>query len=149
MISTKNLNEVRKQIHQLKKQKKQIIIQADTPEFNRKILENPDIDLILDLEFHERKDFMKQRDSGLNEIMCKLAAKNRIKIGINLKRLKKLKEKDKAIILARIIQNIKLCRKNKTPITIYPKTSSSKQEIKSFLMTLGASTQQIKDCNTA
>jgi len=144
MISTTNLNQARKQIQQLKKDKQQVIVQAQDDIFNRKILENPDIDILAGPESHNRKDYMKQRDSGLNEILCKLAKKNNIKIGINLQQLKSLPTKQKAIILARIKQNIQLCKRTKTKIIIYPKNNFTKQEIMSFMQTLGTSTSQAK-----
>ncbi len=149
MISTTNINEARKQIQKLKKQdsKQLIIVQAQSPEFNRKIFENPEVDIITDLEIHNRKDYLKQRDSGLNEILCKLATKNNIKIGINLQQLTKLEKKQKAIVLSRIIQNIKLCKRTKTDIIVFPKDKYSKQEITSFLLSLKASTNQAKQAS--
>ena len=145
MISTTSLNQARKEIQRLKKEnpKETIIIQGQSPEFNRKILENKDTDILLSPEFHDRKDRQKQRDSGLNEFMCKLAKKNNIKIAINLQEIKSLNKKDKAIILARIKQNIGLCKRTKTQIIFHPQIP--KQEATSFLTTLGASTEQTKN----
>ena len=142
IINTTNLNEARKQIQKLQKEKQQIIIQAQDDVFNRKILENKDVDILLSPESHNRKDKLKQRDSGLNEIHCKLAKKNNIKIAINLTELKKQIPKQKAIILSRIIQNIKLCKRTKTQIVFIPK--QSKQDTLSFFTTLKGSTQQAK-----
>jgi len=141
IINTNNLNEARKQIQQLKKQKKLVIVQAQDDKFNRKIFENPDVDIVIGLEF-DRKDKLKQRDSGLNEVLCKLAKKNDIKIAIDLNKIQRLSKQEKAIILSRIIQNIKLCKRIKTPIIIMPK--QSKQDILSFFLSLKASTQQAK-----
>lgn len=143
IINTPNLNEARKQIQQLKKENKEVIVQAQDDAFNRKILENKDVDILLNPELHDRKDFLKQRDSGLNEFLCKLAKKNNIKIGIDLDTIKKLNKKQKAIILARIIQNIKLCKRTKTPIILFPK-KHKKQDILAFFLTLKSSTQLAK-----
>ena len=143
IINTSDLNQARKKIQEFKKNKQQIIIQAQDLEFNRKILENKDVDIIIGLELHDRKDRLKQRDSGLNEILCKLAAKNNIKIAINLQKIIKQPKKEKAIFLSRIIQNIKLCKRTKTPIIILPE-SYSKQRITSLFLTLKASTNQTK-----
>jgi len=140
MITTTNINEARKQIQELKKQKKPVIVQAQDTEFNRKILENKDVSVLLSPEFHERKDSIKQRDSGLNEVLCKLAAKNNIKIGINIEEIKKLEKKQKAIILARIMQNIMLCKKAKAQIIFVP--AIKKREALSFMQSLGAGTKQ-------
>ena len=144
MINTTNLQQARKQIQQLKKENKSVIIKAQNDAFNRKILEIKDVDIITDLEQHNRKDYIKQRDSGLNEILCKLAKQNNIKIGINLKNIQNLTPSQKAIILARIKQNIQLCKRTKTPIIILDKEKFTKQEIISFFLTLGASTKQAK-----
>lgn len=142
MINTQNLNQARKQIQELKKQNKLIIVQAQNDEFNRKIFENKDVDIVIGLEQHNRKDKLKQRDSGLNEVLCKLANKNNIKIGIDLNELKKQDKKNKAIVLSRIIQNIQLCKRTKTAIILIPE--QSKQNVLSFFLTLKGSSQQTK-----
>jgi len=144
IINTSNLNEARKQIQKLKKEKQPIIIQAQDDAFNRKILENKDVDIIMGLESNIRKDKLKQRDSGLNEFLCKLAKQNNIKIGINFQEIQKLSKQEKAIILARIIQNIQLCKRTKTPIIFFPENQFKKQDILSFFTTLKGSTQQAK-----
>jgi len=140
IINTLNINEARKQIQKLKKENKEVIVRAQEPEFNRKILEIKDVNVLLSREIHNRKDKLKQRDSGLNEVLCKLAAKNNIKIGINIEEIKKLEKKQKAIVLARIMQNIMLCKRTKTQIVFIP--ALKKQEALSFMQSLGASTQQ-------
>ena len=142
IINTTNLNEARKQIQLAKKNKQEIVIQAQDDVFNRKILENKEVDILLSPESHDRKDKLKQRDSGLNEIHCKLAKKNNIKIAINLNHLKKQDKKQKSITLSRIIQNIKLCKRTKTQIIFIPK--QSKQDTLSFFTILKGSTQQAK-----
>jgi len=143
IINTTNLNQARKQIQDLKKQNQLVVVQSQSPEFNRKILENPEVDVITGLGFHDRKDFMKQRDSGLNEILAKLAKENKILIGINLQKLKSLSPKEKAIVLARIKQNIEICKRTKTKLIIYP-NKFSKQEVSSFFLSLGSSSIQAK-----
>jgi len=145
-INTTSLNEARKQIQKLKQENPdaEIIIQAQDDNFNRKILENPETDILLDPHLHNRRDYMKQRDSGLNEILCKIAKQNNIKIGINLASLQKLSKKQKAITLARIKQNIQLCKRTKTSIILFPK-NLKKQDVQGFLISLGASTEQAKE----
>ncbi len=142
IINTSNLNETRKQIQKQKKDfpDKLVVVQAQSPEYNRKILENPDVDILLSPELHNRKNYLKQRDSGLNEVLCKLARQNNIKIGINLDKIKRLDKKQKAIVLAKIRQNIQLCKKTKTPIVFIPPLP--KQETLSFMITFRGSTQQ-------
>jgi len=144
IIESKDINEVRKIIQKTKKEKpeEKIIVRAQDEEFNRKVLEMKNIDILLNPEIHNRKDKMKQRDSGLNEVLCNIAAKNKVKIGISLEEITKKQGKEKAIIIARIIQNIRLCRKEKCEIILLGKYN--KRAAFSLLLTLGASTQQAK-----
>jgi len=143
VIDNKNLNEVKKDIFKLKSEGEMVIVRAQGDDFNRKIVENPNVDILLGLEIHDRKDYLKQRDSGLNEILCRLAKKNNIKIGIDLRSIVKLKGVEKAKALSRVRQNIKLCRRIGTEIIVFG-VSCSEINIKSFLISLGASTKQIK-----
>ncbi|MBS3079895.1 hypothetical protein J4221_00320 [Candidatus Pacearchaeota archaeon] len=96
IIDTLNINEVRRQIQKIKKEvpKEEIIVISKDDDYNRKILEMKDVDVLL-LSFHNRKDKLKQRDSGLNEVFAKLAKENNIRIGLDINELKKLNKKDK------------------------------------------------------
>ncbi len=142
IINTTNLAEARKQIEKARKEGKKIIVLAQDPDFNRKILENKNVNVLLSPELHSRKDKLKERDSGLNEILCRIAAKNNIKIALNLEEIKNKGKKEKAIILARIKQNIMLCRKTGAEIILFG--NYDKKDAFSFLLTLGASTIQAK-----
>ncbi|GAI58208.1 unnamed protein product [marine sediment metagenome] len=90
------------------------------------------------------KTKLKQRDSGLNEVLCKLAKKNNIKIGIQINKIQKLNKQQKAIVLSRIIQNINLCKRTKTPIMFFPKNKFKKQDVLAFFLALKSSTQLAK-----
>ncbi len=144
IIQTANINEARKIILKVKKEnpKEEIIVLAQDDEFNRKILEMKNVNMLLSPELHDRKEKLKERDSGLNEVLCNIAAKNKIKIGIKLDEITKKQPKEKAIILSRIIQNIMLCKKSGAEIKVF---SNDKRAAFSLLLTLGASTEQAKE----
>jgi len=142
IIETRDLNQARKLIEENFKKKNQVIVKAQNPEFNRKILENKKVDILLSPELTE-KDKLKERGSGLNEVLCKIAAKNKTVIGIDLKEILKTKGKERAILLSRLIQNIKLCKRTATEIKIFPE-KYNKKDLFSLLLTLGASTNQAK-----
>jgi len=89
---------------------KEIIFSSDDDDLNRKVLEKLKINILL-INLEKRKDFQKQRNSGFNHVLAKIAKKNKIVIGINLDEI--INSKQKENILARIQQNIKLCNKNK------------------------------------
>ena len=142
IINTQSIEQVKKAIKQAKS--KPIIVQAQNDEFNRKILEYGKFDILLSPESGNRKNTITQIDSGLNHILAKIAAKNNIAIGIDLDNLVLLSKQEKAETLSRLIQNIKICRKAKAKLVVLSK-DKDKREISSFLLSLGASTQQAKE----
>lgn len=147
IIQSTNIQEINNLVKKAKKEniQEKIIVKAGDEEFNRKILEIKNIDILLAPEQNKEKDKLKQRSSGLNEFLCKLAAKNSISIAIDIEKLQKLNKKDKAIILSRIIQNIRLCKRTKTRLIPWPEEKYSKLDILSFIKTLKGSTDQAKN----
>ena len=143
IISSTTIQEARKLIDKTANSKKRVIVKAQDSEFNRKILENKKVNVLLSPEsFEHARDKFKQRDSGLNEVLCKIAHDNNIKIGINLEDLKKATGKTRAILLSRIMQNIMLCKKAKAKIEFFG--AADKKNLVSLLLSLGASTSQAK-----
>mgnify|MGYP001611831050 FL=1 len=142
MINTNNLDEARKQIQKLKKEGDEIIVLAQDDNFNRKIFENKDVDLVVGLEFN-KKDYLKQRNSGLNEITARLAKKNNIKILVDIEKISKLDRIEKSRVLARVRQNIELCKRVGCKMVILG--SASKQDVMSFFLTFKGSTRQAKE----
>jgi len=144
LIETKNINEARKQIEKAFKEKKKVIVKAQNPEFKRKILEDKKVSVLLSPELagEIRKEKLKERDSGLNEVLCRIAAKNKIAIGIDIKEILKTKEKERAILLSRVMQNIKLCKKTGAEIKVFG--NHDKKNLFYLFSTLGASNSQIK-----
>lgn len=140
MISIPNLEQARNLIK--KSKEKPIIVEAQNDEFNRKILEYGKFNILLSPEKGARKDTPKQLDSGLNNVLVDIAAKNKVAIGINLEDIKKLDKKAKATRLARIKQNIKICRKAHCNIKVINYTD--KIDAFNLLISLGASTEQAK-----
>ena len=146
-INTANTNEARKQIDSLSKDNEKVVVisQLDD-EFNRKILENKKVDMFVLNEDLKIKDYMKQRNSQLNEILCKLAVKNNIIIGVEIEKIVKKSDIEKAKSLARLRQNIMLCKKSKCNLICYAKNlDKNKKELQSLILTLGGSTKQAKD----
>src|SRR3989344_1699458 len=110
VIKAKNFDEAKGEIR--KNKGKEIIFSSDNDELNRKILEKEEINILL-LNQAGRKDKLKQRNSGLNQILAKIAKNKDVIIGINLDEIIFSRDKQRAKILARIAQNIKLCGKNR------------------------------------
>ena len=126
----------------IKKSQQPIIVKAHNDSFNRKVLEYGKFDTILSIEAGKKSDSLKQIDSGLNHILAKIASKNKISIGIDLKEIESLEPKEKAVRLSKIRQNIEICKKSKTPLKVI--NSNNKTLSFNLLTSLGASTQQAK-----
>ncbi|MDD5193131.1 MAG: hypothetical protein PHF67_00945 [Candidatus Nanoarchaeia archaeon] len=143
IINTSNFNELRKQIQNLKKENQPIVVKAQDEEFNKKVLEIPGVEVLFAPELHDRKEPLKQRDSGLNEHLCRLAKENKVKIAIDISGLQKLDKKEKARVLARILQNIQLCKRTRTKIVLWPENEYKKTDVIAFITSLKGSTEMI------
>lgn len=133
-----------------KKEKKIIAIQAQDGNFNRRILETIKCDYLVSLESYSGKNSLKQRDSGFNHVLGKIAKEKKISLVIDLSYLKSLKGKNLALTLEKIIQNIKICRKTKCKIKITNLSKKetdllSEKERQAIGTTFGMSSQQVKD----
>jgi len=140
ILTETNFNKLKLLIKENKE--KEIIFTSTDDEFNRKVMEKLPIQIIL-IPLENRKDYAKQRNSGFNQVMAKIAKKNNIKIGIKLDELILTKNKEK--LLARLKQNIILCNKNKVDmIFIIEKNKRDIHELKALGSTLGMPTWMTK-----
>jgi RNase P/RNase MRP subunit p30 len=108
-INEKDFNKIRRIIRE--NPKKEIVFSGDD-ELSRKVLEKEKINILL-INQKGRKDYDKERNSGFNQVLAKLAKKKNVIIGINLDEIIESDGKERARIIARIKQNIKICNKNK------------------------------------
>lgn len=125
---------------------KEIIFTSNDDELNRKVLEKLPIQILL-INLTGRKDFQKQRNSGFNQVLAKIAKKNNIIIGINLDEIIESSGKEKAEILARIQQNIMLSNKNKIKMKFIAQKQRNNRNIydlKSLGLVLGMPTWMTK-----
>jgi len=130
--------EARRIIESLKGKDKAIAFVGGNDALNRRAIEKLKINYLVSPERGKRRDSLKQRDSGLNHVLAKAAAKNKITILIDIEELSKLKGKERAERLARIIQNIKICKKAKCKIQVISFTNKfDKKQISDFGKSLG------------
>lgn len=144
MIDTLNLQEARKQIESLYKEGNKVVVQGKSIEFNRVILENKKVNMLI-LSHKDKKDRLKQQDSGLNHVLCNLAKANNIILTFDFSELLNKDKKEKALILARWEQNIQLIKKSKNKIKLVNTEDRDKRDLFSFLLTLGLDTNSAKE----
>jgi RNase P/RNase MRP subunit p30 len=97
-------------------------------------------DMIYDLELIASKDAMHFRVSGLNQVLCKFAFANKIIVGFSFNSI--LNAKNRVLILGRIMQNIRFCRKYKVNTCFasfarLPYEMRASNNLISFLIVLG------------
>ncbi|MDP3881905.1 MAG: hypothetical protein Q8Q31_03445 [Nanoarchaeota archaeon] len=140
MIETKSI-ELAKQL--IKKERKPVIIKAQDDNFNRKLLEYGNFDILLSIENGERRRNLRQIDSGFNHVLAAIAQKKGVKIGIDVSEIARLEDEEKAERIARIMQNVKICRKFN--VSLCAINYKDKKGAFSFILSLGASTKQAKE----
>src|SRR3989338_8476662 len=98
-----------------------------------------------------RRDIKKQRNSGFNNVLAKIAKKNEVIIGINLDEIIEAKSKKKSDIIARVRQNIKLCNKNKLKMRFVVSKKENQREthnLRALGLVLGMPTWMTKSLNS-
>jgi RNase P/RNase MRP subunit p30 len=83
---------------------------------DRQVIEKAKPQLILELESQPKKDPMHARNSGLNHVLCELLHKNNIAVGLSLHLL--LHSEHRSMLLGRMLQNIRLCKKYKVKLVL-------------------------------
>jgi RNase P/RNase MRP subunit p30 len=117
--------------------------------FNRRVIETLKVNYLVMPEAGFKKDSVKQRDSGINHVVVKEAKRKGIDFVIDFNYIQGLTDDEQARVLARLIQNIVICRKADCDIKIasFAKTKKgllSRKQAEFFLAGLGMSSQQIK-----
>ncbi len=129
-----------------KKTKELIIFKSNDDELNRKVIEKLDIDILL-IPLSKRKDYQKQTNSGFNQVMAKIAKKKGISLGIDLNEIINTEGLEKANIISRIMQNIKLCKKYKINIKFITNEANKRDihDLKALGLVLGMPTWMTKN----
>jgi RNase P/RNase MRP subunit p30 len=105
------------------------VVNINFVEGTRKNFDNRKKCYFKDLELIEKKDSFHYRRGGLNQILCRLVARHGKIVFFNLNLLKDSKGFSREVLIGRMKQNIRLCRKFKVQMKagFFP---SSKEEIK-------------------
>jgi ribonuclease P/MRP protein subunit RPP1 len=110
-----------------------LLVRGGDLKLNRKACETPEVNILTHPEF-------ERQDSGLNHILVKLAAKNRVAIEINFREILISSKATRAKILAHMRKNIKLVKKFKAPL-ILCSGAISHFELRSPLSLISIATQ--------
>jgi len=120
-----------------------VAIQGGDDKVNRLALSTNKVDILIDPHLGNRKDNYHQRNSGLNQILLKLAKENNVAIGFSFKNI--LNDKKREISLGRIIQNIQLCRKYKVKMVILEYENRNENDVDALFKVLGMTGKEINE----
>lgn len=121
------------------------VVQGKDADFNRRVIENRNTKVLI-LDHKNKRDRLYERDSGLNHVICKIAKKNNIEFQIDANEFINfdLNSREKAEILSRIVQNIKLFKKFKNKVKVINIKNANKKDIQALFRVLGMSTDLAK-----
>ncbi|MBS3167775.1 hypothetical protein J4216_01480 [Candidatus Woesearchaeota archaeon] len=112
--------------------------------FNRNLVESKKVKILVDLHVNTFKDNLHFRVGGLDQVLCKLCNKNDVTVGFSLSSLKN------PVLIGRVKQNIKLCRKYKVKMRFFSFAENKfdlrgLEDMKSLLRVLGMTGKEAKD----
>lgn len=87
-------------------------------ENDQHIIEHNPPNAVFGFEAKAEKDYLHQRASGLNNVICTFAQKNKVVIAFSFNQILKNFRTKRAQVFGRMMQNIKLCRKHKVTMCI-------------------------------
>lgn len=105
--------------------------------------------IVVGAELEERRDKTHYRRSGLNQVLCKLAAKKGTAIAFSLNSLIFAGPAKRALLMGRMMQNVRLCRKYGAKMCFASFAKSpwhlrSPEELSSLAASLGVPREEVK-----
>lgn len=137
-----------KNINKAKKLTKLVIYKSTGND--RHVIEKSKANVVFGLETIAARDSMHHRNSGLNQVLCKLANKNNVMIGFSFSSILNTDWMIRSQILGRLMQNIRLCRKYKVKTVIAsfaekPYDMRPYHDLKSVFICFGMHPKEAKD----
>lgn len=131
-----------------KSRKNQGLIVAKSSGKDRFFIESGKVDLMYGFEEISNKDYLHQRASGLNHILCDLLKRNGITVGFSYGSLGKSQETP--LLIGRMMQNIMLCQKYRVKTAIASFSGNqyslrSPHDVISLFSLLGMDTKTAKE----
>ena len=115
-------------INLAKSKKKMVVYKVTNEEMLRFVLEKTAVDMVIGIEGIHEKDSLQHVRGGLDDVFCKIATDKEKIIGFSFEDVLNCGYRDR--LMARMMLNIKLCKKYKVKM-IFSNFSSSVEEMRS------------------
>jgi ribonuclease P/MRP protein subunit RPP1 len=116
-ITPKNPEDLKRKVQKFRKKADVVIVKGGDLKINRAACEDPRIDVL-------SQPYKNRRDSGMNHVLAKKAAENRVAVEINLKYLLRTNPRNRYRVLNQFHQIVKLQRKFNFPLMTTSAASS-------------------------
>lgn len=116
ILKGKTQKELLKEIESARNKKFKTVFRADSEEMLRFALEKNGVDIIYGMESINPKDSLHFVRGGLDQVLCNIAAEKEKILAFSFAEI--LNSHDKAKLLARIMFNVKLCKKYRVQIML-------------------------------
>jgi len=113
LIVANNAKDLRKKVN---KEFGLVVVQGS--KLNRDVVSYRKVDILLCPHSGVLRDYLHSRNSGLNDVLCKLAKKNDVAVGFSFSEVLNAEGLERSLIIGRMMQNVSLCRKFKVPIVL-------------------------------
>ncbi len=141
VIKLENVAKIR---NSLNKAKGEVIIDGNDEKLIRYAIKDRKVKFIINLENDKRKDFMHSRNSGLNQVLCKIFKERGITVGFNFDLVYDNKGMERVNILGRMMQNVLLCRKYKVKTAVVDFGNRNEKDLNSFGVCIGLVQKEFK-----
>ncbi len=128
LLQEADIRKLIQNIQQQKQKQKLVIVHPGSEEQLRAVLEKTSADMVMGLESIHPKDSLHYVRSGLDQVLCSIAAKRQKTVAFSFASLLQTDYRPK--LLARMMFNIQLCRKYGVS-TFFGNFSSSPEELRS------------------
>jgi len=116
----------------------------------RHVIEQKSADVIYGIEDNGLKEYMHLRNAGLNQVLSKLLAKNKVNWGISFSMLLEALSENRVKLFGRIMQNYDLHQKYGfngvfASFANYPSQMRQVKDLKSVLVSMGVNEKDVKN----
>ena len=114
-----------------------VIVDVNDEKILSAVINDKKVNMIINVENSANKDFMHARNSGLNQVLCKILKERNIVVGFSFDTVYNKEGMDRAILLGRMMQNARICRKFKVKTAVVDFQGRGEKDLNSFGTCIG------------
>jgi len=130
LINTKNPEFFRRMVDKASHIYLIVLVLGTTDIINRAALEHKKVFALVSPEYNREYDYTNYRNSGLNQVLCSIAERQKKKIMFSFNEILNKHKEERAMLIGKIMQNIALCKKYRTEIEFHS-FAAEKEELRS------------------